>query len=154
MARTLVSDTMWEGNPIVRGLRDRLCDNLVNTTGGIQNGQLKADATDSVYNQGFPLQVKRRDGSGNVSIFAIKDGTLLVTPLRADLERMLPGHQRAINSYIELSARWGCDPDHSDDSPRRCPRLVEVGDEIIRDMDELARCAQALANDPASDSSS
>ena len=34
MARTLVSDTMWEGNPIVRGLRDRLCDNLVNTTVG------------------------------------------------------------------------------------------------------------------------
>ena len=82
MPRIQVSDQVWEHEPLVRELRQRLGDNLRNTTSQVQRGQLKADTTESENNLGFSLRVKRRDGSGpDVSIMAIRNGIFLSSRL-------------------------------------------------------------------------
>ena len=150
-----VSTAMWKGNEIVLGLRQRLCCNLINTTKSVKDGQLQANTSNNKpTNLGFSMRVKRRDDKGGtVSIFAIKDGQYLKTPVREDLEGVLPGHQTEINAYVELLKRWGCGPEYWGDSSRRMPRLAEVGNLVVADLDELVRCALALANPPVSDSS-
>ena len=54
MARVRVSDEMWNDDPIVSGLRQRLGDSLVNTTGQVENGQLKADAAGTSEGRASP----------------------------------------------------------------------------------------------------
>ena len=149
MARLPVSDEIWNHDPIVVGLRERLGDRLENGTGAVNSGFLKANATDSEYHQGFSLRVMRRDKRAEpISIFAIRDGKHLMVPPRARLEQMLPGHQEAVNRYMELCVSWGCNPDAGPNSSGSWPNLGEMGWQITDRIDELVQCALALASDP------
>lgn len=154
MRRVQVSDQVWEHEPIVRELRQRLGDNLRNTTRQVQSGQLKADATESVDNMGFSLRVKRRDGFGpDVSIMAIRNGEFLIFPTRQKLNRCLPCHDMAIRTYLSLvsSIEWGeaLIVDAGGDNATPFIRLDGHARNVLIDvMGQFSSCAQDLANDP------
>ncbi len=153
MARTPVSDEMWNNNPIVLGLRHRLGPALENAIGSVQVGHLKVSATDSMHNQGFLLTVyspANRDRTA--SIFTIKKGTYIQTPLLEELEKRLPNHHAELAAYADLLERWGCELGRSGNKSRHWPRLEEVTLRIMADLDEFSACAQALANPSAGSS--
>ena len=150
MARTRVSEEMWNQNPIIRALRNNLGPLLENDAGRVQIGCFKASATASMHHEGFSLRVNTpATTDGTTSIFVIKDGTHIQVPLLRELEARLPNHHTELAAYANLLERWGCELHRS---PRKLPLLEEVTSLILRDMEEFAACAQALANPPAGSS--
>ena len=69
-------------------------------------------------------------------------------PSRGHLEEFLPTHRREIDVYVALLSRWGIDPESDSIYSKPMLRLDEVRPEVVRDLDELARRAQALAGPP------
>ena len=157
MERTLVSDEMWDDDPIVYGLRQRLGPNLLNTTGRVESGQLKADAAGTSHSRGFSLKVNRRNGfsgdDGTISIMTLytnQSVDRISFPSRRFLDGHLPRHRQEIDQYEVLLNRWGAALDSESRFSRNTLRRSEVEHIVLGDLDELARCAQALAGSPRS----
>ena len=145
-SRMKVSPEMWDGNRIILGLRERLDDNLRNTTRKVADGVLTANTTNTPNNRGFSLRVNRRNGTpGTVAIMSITRGELFGVPTRATLTKFLPGHQAAIDAYLSLFEDL-TDVEHAESVfARPSPRLVDVEGIVSGRLDQIAPCAQALA---------
>ena len=165
-ARARVSIEMWENNPVVVGLRDRLGRNLENTIRKVGSGCLTANTTATpnnwgVNNRGFSLRVNSpRSSDGTVAIMSIIAGEHLRFPSRPHLYEYLPGHRTEVNNYIAFIIGLGlaCDVDVDVDrnSGNSTPFLrltPENQNVVVEQLDELAPRAQALADDPADEES-
>ena len=152
MGRALVSPEMWNCHWLVVGLRDRIGDRIVKTTGSVPSGYLKADTTDSPNNRGFSLRVNRRnDADPTTSIMAITNRNAdhwLIFPSRRALYCFLPDLHAEVDEYMAVINRLRPDVDVDDHPASTIPRLLHLGEirnVVRRELDELARCAQALA---------
>ena len=136
-----MSEEMWEHRLVV-ALRDRLGDRFEATTKRVGIGRLKAD---TVGKEGFSLKVNRRDRNGEVALFSISGGAHLIFPSRQKLNRCLPNHQAEVDAYMSLITTMGCDVDVRGENAR--PRLPFDPnlDAVLGEVDELARCLEALA---------
>ena len=154
MTRRPVSDAMWNHERLVVALRDQLGSRLINTTGTVPSGYLKAD-TDGP--NGFSLRVNRRDGSGpDTSLFAIKDGAWFLFPTRCKLRCCLPGHDMAVRAYLSLVTGIEWQEGHLDVEGRGYIARPWIGfnepnrEALLVMMDQFAQCVQALADAPPS----
>jgi len=139
--RDKVSEKMW-GHRLVVALRDRLGDRLEDTTKRVRVGHLNAD---TIGKEGFSLKVNRRDTNGEVALFSISGGAQLIFPSRRKLNRCLPNHPAEVDDYMALITRIGCDVNVCGENAR--PRLPvhPYLDTVLGEVDELARCFEALA---------
>ena len=137
-------------HPLVEELRERLGDRMEFTESQNetpQDGRLKAVVTDT----GFSLRARRRDGKyGPVALISIQNGEFLIFPSRTKLNRCLPDHQGEVAAYMSFVVRFGCDVDVDGDNARPRPRLSSDLDTVLQEIDDLARCLQALAGRPGS----
>lgn len=141
---------------LVKELTNRLAGKIDFTLGEDQSpedGILKADTTKTTNNRGFSLRVKRRDTNGTVAVFSIHDGEFLIFPSRNKLIRCLPCHQNEIEVYMSLINRFQFDVDVDVDvdgnNARNRPKLSRNHDNVLRMMDEFARCLRSLAGPPS-----
>ena len=137
-------------HPLVVGLSERLGDRMEFTESQNetpQDGRLKAVMTDT----GFSLRVRRRDDkNGPIALVSIQNGDLLIFPSRTNLNRCLPDHQDEVAAYMSFVVRFGLDVDVDEYSATPRLRLGSDLDAVLQEIDELARCLQALAGRPGS----
>ena len=137
-------------HPLIEGLSKRLGDRMEFTESQNetpQDGCLKAVMTDT----GFSLRVRRRDGKyGPIAVISIRDGEFLIFPSRSKLNLCLPDHQSEVAAYMSFVVRFGCDVDVDEYSATPRLRLSSDLAAVLQEIDELARCLQALAGRPGS----
>ena len=137
-------------HPLIVGLSERLGDRMEFTESQNetpQDGCLKAVMTDT----GFSLRVRRRDGKyGPIAVISIRDGEFLIFPSRSKLNLCLPDHQSEVAAYMSFVVRFGCDVDVDGFSATPRLRLSSDLDAVLQEIDDLARCLQALAGRPGS----
>lgn len=137
-------------HPLVEGLRERLGDRMEFTESQNetpQDGRLKAVVTDT----GFSLRARRRDDEyGPVALISVQNGEFLIFPSRTKLNRCLPDHQDEVAAYMSFIVRFGCDVDVDGRIAKPQLRLSSDLNAVLQEMDELARCLQALADRPGS----
>ena len=135
---------------LIEGLNERLGDRMEFTDSQNetpQNGCLKAVMTGT----GFSLRVRRRDDKyGTVALVSIQNGEFLIFPSRTNLNRCLPDHQSEVAAYMSFVVRFGCDVDVDGYSATPRLRLGSDLNAVLQEIDELARCLQALADRPSS----
>lgn len=133
-------------HPLVVGLSERLGGKMEFTESQNetpQDGCLKAVMTDS----GFSLRVRRRDDkNGPIALISIQNGELLIFPSRTKLNLCLPDHQSEVAAYMSFVVRFGCDVDVEGNIAKPQLRLSSDLDAVLQEIDELARCLQALAD--------
>ena len=137
-------------HPLIVGLNERLGDGMEFTDSQNetpQDGRFKAVFTKT----GFSLRVRRRDDeNGPIALISIRDGEFLIFPSRTKLNRCLPVHQSEVAAYMSFVVRFGCDVDADGDNAKPWLRLGSDLDAVLQEIDELARCLQALADRPSS----
>lgn len=137
-------------HPLVVGLSERLGDRMEFTESQNetpQDGRLKAVVTDT----GFSLRVRRRDDEhGPTALVSIRDGEFLIFPSRTKLNCCLPNHQDEVEAYMSFIVRFGCDVDVDGRNAKHQLRLSSDLNAVLQEIDELARCLQALAGRPGS----
>ena len=139
--RGKVSEKMWE-HILVKALRDRLGDRLEATTKQVGIGHLKAD---TVGKEGFSLKVNRRDRNGEVALLSISGGAHLIFPSRKKLNRCLPNYRSEVDAYMSLITKVGCDVEvHGENARPRLPLDANL-EAALNNVNELARCLEALA---------
>lgn len=137
-------------HPLIVGLNERLGDRMeFNLTKykSPPDGCLSAVMTDT----GSSFRVRRHDDKyGTVALISVRDGEFLIFPSRTKLNCCLPDHQSEVAAYMSFVVRFGCDVDV--DGYSATPRLRLSSDlaAILQEIDELARCLQALAGRPGS----
>ena len=135
-------------HPLIVGLNERLGDRMEFTESQNetpQDGCLKAVMTGT----GFSLRVRRRDDeNGPVALISIQNEEFLIFPSRTKLNRCLPDHQGEVAAYMSFVVRFGCDVDVDGRNAKPQLRLSSDLNAVLQEIDELARCLQALADRP------
>ena len=133
-------------HPLIVGLNERLGDRMEFTESQNetpQDGCLKAVMTGT----GFSLRVRRRDDkNGPIALISVQNGEFLIFPSRTKLNRCLPDHQDEVEAYMSFVVRFGCDVDVEGNIAKPQLRLSSDLAAVLQEIDELARCLQALAN--------
>lgn len=134
-------------HPLIVGLRERLGGRM-NEDETPQDGRFKAVFTPT----GFSLRVRRRDKNGTVALLSIRDGKFLIFPSRIKLNRCLPDHRAEVEAYMSLVVRLPCDVDVDVDGNNAKPflPLSSCLAAVLGELDEIAPCLQALADQPGS----
>lgn len=139
VVRSAVSDAVQD-HPLVVGLRERLAEKLVFTSGRVGPGRLRGDA---IEKEGFSLwgfSSVHKDGTA--FLLNLSDASQVMRfPSRLYLEGNWPHSGRAIDDYAALLNRMGLNIDNGKNNWRAGSLHA---DGVLEELDDLARCVLGI----------